>query len=106
MYGTIVNRIEELRKSKGWSKYALAQNTGISINTIYSWYNSSVTSLSNIVKICNAMDITLEQFFCIGGSFNKSDEENSLLTEWFCLSDLERKAIFSMIDVFKTLKLI
>lgn len=51
------------------------------------------------------MDITLEQFFCIGGSFNKSDEENRLLTEWFCLSELERKAIFSMIDVFKTLKL-
>ncbi len=51
------------------------------------------------------MDITLEQFFCISGSYCKSDDENRLLTEWFCLSNLERKAIFSMIDVFKTLKL-
>lgn len=100
MYGTIVNRIEDLRKTKGWSKYALAQNTGISTNTIYSWYNSSTPSLSNIEKICVAMDITLEQFFCISGSYCKSDDENRLLTEWFCLSNLERKAIFSMIDVF------
>ena len=105
MTNSIIERIEELRKAKGWSKYELAKYIGVSTNSVYGWYRmGAMPSLFNIERICEAMNITLEQFFCGVGSYNLNDEENRLLQDWFLLSDLERKAIFGIIDVFKTLK--
>lgn len=64
----IVERIEELRKKKGWSKYDLAKFSGITTNTVYGWTRKdSMPSLSNLELICETMCITLEQFFLRGG---------------------------------------
>lgn len=102
----IVARITELREKKGWSQYELAKRTGIAPNTVYSWTRTgSAPTLANIVKICEAMGIALEQFFCgIDCNHKLSEAENTILQEWFTLSELEKQAILSMIDVFKTLK--
>ena len=102
---TVVERIEELRKAKGWSKYELAKYIGVSTNSVYGWYRTgAMPSLSNVLKICEVLDISIEQFFCEVGSYSLSKEESKLLQDWFLLSDVERKAIFSIIDVFKILK--
>lgn len=105
MTNSIIERIEELRKAKGWSKYELAKYMGISTNSVYGWYRmGAMPSLYNIERICEVMNITIEQFFCGVGAYNLNDEENKILQDWFLLSDLERKAIFGIIDVFKILK--
>lgn len=105
MNNIIIERIDELCKMKGWSKYELAKFIGVSTNSVYSWYRTgAMPTLSNVIKICEVMNITIEQFFCGVGSYNLNEDENRLLQEWFLLSDLERKAIFSIIEVFKTLK--
>ena len=105
MDNIIIERIDELRKMKGWSKYELAKYIGISANSVYGWYRTgAMPTLSNVLKICEVLDITVEQFFCGVGSYNTSDEERILLQEWFLLSDIERKAIFGIIDVFKILR--
>lgn len=100
----IIARINELMSKKGWTAYALSKQTGISTNTIYDWNKGAIPSLENVLKVCDAMDITAEQFFCGVQSYKLSDEENKILQEWFVLSDLEKKAMFSMIDTFKVLK--
>lgn len=100
----IVGRITELCKKKGWSKYELAKQSGIAPNTVYAWSRGRQPSLTNIVIICESMDITLEQFFCGMKGLNLTNEENMILQEWFTLSDLEKAAIFSVIEVFKNLK--
>lgn len=105
MNNSIVKRIDELRKTKGWSKYELAKVMGISTNSVYSWYRmGAMPTLSNVERICEVMNITIEQFFCGVGSYNLNEEESKLLQDWFLLSELERKAIFGVINVFKTLK--
>lgn len=105
MNNAIVERIDELRNAKGWSKYELAKSMGISTNSVYSWYRTgAMPSMSNVIKLCEVVEITIEQFFCGIGSYSLNEEESKLLQDWFLLSELERKAIFSIIDVFKTLK--
>ncbi len=101
----IVERINELINKKGWSIYELSKQTGISTNAIYDWNKiNAVPSLSNIVKICEALEISLGQFFCGFEAYQLSEDENKILQEWFTLSDLEKDAILRMIEVFKILK--
>ena len=63
----------------------------------------AVPTLQNIIKICEAMEISLEQFFC-GGNYRYTDEENAILKEWFALSDLEKDTILNLMETFKILK--
>ena len=97
---SILNRINELRELKGWTKSELASHAGISTDSVYNWYKEeTLPSLTNIELICKAVDITIEQFFCDIDSI--PEDEKELLNNWMFLSDLEKKAVFDLIDVFK-----
>ena len=99
-----VERINELMKKKGWTPYELSNQTGISTNAIYDWNKiGAMPTLPNIIKICEAMGITLEYFFC-GGQYQYSEEENEVLDKWFALSDLEKDMIMKLMETFKVLK--
>lgn len=101
----VVERIRELTAKKGWSIYELSAQTGISINSIYEWFKSGAEpSVGNIIKICDSMELSLEQFFCGNEMYQLNDDENKILEEWFRLSDLEKSTIFNLIDTFKILK--
>lgn len=67
VYNTLMNikkRIEELRQQKGISIYELTYKAELSENTIYHWYNErSSPSLSGLIAVCKALDITIEEFF-------------------------------------------
>lgn len=100
----VTERINELIELKGWSPYELSNQTGISANAVYAWFKSgAMPTLQNIIKICDVMEISLEQFFC-GGNYKYTEEENAILKEWFTLSDLEKSAIMNLMETFKILK--
>lgn len=100
----VTERIGELMVLKGWTAYELSNQTGISTNAIYDWFKiGAVPTLQNIIKICEAMEISLEQFFC-GGDYKYTDEENEILKEWVGLSDLERSTLMNLIETFRILK--
>ncbi len=100
----VTERINELMALKGWTPYELSNQTGISTNAIYDWFKiGAMPTLQNIIKICEAMEITLEQFFC-GGNYKHTDEENAILKDWFSLSDLEKDTILNLMETFKILK--
>lgn len=101
----VVKRINELLAQKGWSDYELSKQTNISTNTIYAWNKSgAVPSLTNIIKVCEALGITLGQFFCGTANCYRSPDEKRILREWFSLSDLEKQTIKRMIETFQILK--
>lgn len=100
----VTERIGELMVLKGWTPYELSNQTGISTNAIYDWFKiGAVPTLQNIIKICEAMEISLEQFFC-GGDYKYTDEENEILKEWVGLSELERSTLMNLIETFRILK--
>lgn len=60
----ILERITELREIKGWNQNQLSKKSGIPYTTISSWIaNDTVPSIKSLKMICNALDITLSQFF-------------------------------------------
>ncbi len=100
----VVERIYELMRIKGWTAYELSNQTGISTNAIYDWYKAGATpTMHNIIKICEAMDITLEYFFC-GGAYKYSEEENRLLTKWLALSEEQKRIVMDLIYSFNKSK--
>lgn len=100
----VSERINELIQNKGWSLYELSLQTGISINAVYDWFKiGAIPSMQNIIKICETLEITLEQFFC-GGNYKYSEEENQILNAWCELSELEKKTIKNLMETFKILK--
>ena len=100
----VTERINELMTVKGWTPYELSNQTGISTNAIYDWFKiGAVPTLQNIIKICDAMEISLEYFFC-AGNYKYTEEENLILKEWFALSDLEKDTILNLMETFKIIK--
>ncbi len=97
----VVERIEELRRSKGITQKDLAKAIGISKSAVYKWGKSSVLpSLENIKNVCTVFGITVEQFFNgIGTVENKSEQE--FLDAWRMLTNLEKSAIERVIEAFK-----
>ena len=62
---TIQERIDKLRLKKGWTQTYLADQIGISRNSVYSWYgeNPSTPSTETIEAICQVFKITQAEFF-------------------------------------------
>lgn len=78
---TILKRIDTLCKEKGWSKYRLAELSGLTLSTMNAWYHNDYTpKVESLERMCNAFGITLSQFFA---------EENEIYT----LTDNQRRIV-------------
>lgn len=94
---SIPNRITELCQQKGWSYYKLAQEAGFqqaNLNSILKGKN--LPTLYTISKICDALDISLSDFF--KGSFFdntlSSTHQYQVLWEALSSSDKEKVLIY------------
>ncbi|MBQ9936358.1 MAG: helix-turn-helix transcriptional regulator [Lachnospiraceae bacterium] len=60
----VLDKIVQLRESRKWSEYQLAEKSGLTQSTISSWYRKNMLpTIPSLQKICDAFDITLSQFF-------------------------------------------
>ena len=60
----ILGRIEQERLSRGWSEYALAENSGLTQSTISTWRRRNLQpNVASLEKICSGLGISLSQFF-------------------------------------------
>ncbi|MBE5953453.1 MAG: helix-turn-helix transcriptional regulator [Lachnospiraceae bacterium] len=72
----VLDKIVQLRESRKWSEYQLAEKSGLTQSTISSWYRKNMLpTIPSLQKICDAFDITLSQFFM------KENEEIHSLTD-------------------------
>lgn len=62
---TVQQRIEELLKQRGWSKYKLAKEAGFYPATVYDWFNDKgyMPDRNSIESICLAFGITQAEFY-------------------------------------------
>ena len=76
----ILGRIEQERLSRGWSEYALAENSGLTQSTISTWRRRNLQpNVASIEKICAGFGITLSQFFQEEDSVYLTKEHKKLL---------------------------
>ena len=60
----ILGRIERERLSRGWSEYALAENSGLTQSTISTWRRRNLQpNVASLEKVCSGLGISLSQFF-------------------------------------------
>ncbi len=60
----VLVKIEALCDYCGWSLSEMARRAGLHPSTVHRWYqNDSFPSISSIVRVCEAFDISLAQFF-------------------------------------------
>ena len=60
----ILNTITAYREERKWSLYDLAVHAEMKPSTISTWYNdNAIPTIPSLVKICDAFQITLSEFF-------------------------------------------
>ncbi len=96
---TVQERILELLKKKGWTKYKLAQETGLYKTTVYDWFNDKgyTPDRKSIELVCAALNISLTEFYS-GVDESELDGEQILLLELFAkVPKSKRKVVFDLL---------
>lgn len=94
---TIYNRILELCEEYGWTMNRLAEMSGMTQSTIYSYrYRNSIPKVETLIAICDALGITLTKFFLV-----KDDDVDEL---YVVLSQLSYDSRQLLMEVAKKMK--
>lgn len=98
----LYDKVDGMRKERGWTIYELAKNAAVSPVTIYNWRDRhSLPTLALLEAICAAFRITVVDFLT-------DDEERAVLNEeqrelvrlWNGLTAPKKKVL---LDLMKTL---
>lgn len=92
----VLEKIEKLRKEKGWSINYLAMESGLTQSTINNLYaRNTEPKLSTLRAICNALGISLSEFF-------KEDEnDDELILKVKFLSKENKTALLQLLKHIK-----
>ncbi|MDD4850828.1 MAG: helix-turn-helix transcriptional regulator [Gemmiger sp.] len=98
-----VQRIEQLCAEKKYTRYRLAQVSGLPQSSISNIVNrKSLPGLSTLQKLCGAFDITLAQFFTPDGPLpDLTLEQKKILEIWGALNNEEKRLVTSFLQGLK-----
>lgn len=96
-------RIAELCQKRGYTKYRLAQLTGITQTALGNILNQkSMPTMANLERICDAFEVTIAQFFSGDGRrLNLTDEQKEILDIWDSMEEKEREIFMTFIRSMK-----
>ena len=92
----VLEKIERLRKEKGWSINYLAMESGLTqstLNNLYSW--NTEPKISTLRAICGAFGITLSDFF------KEEENEDELIRR---IKGLSKENKTALLQIVKNLK--
>lgn len=96
---TVQERILELMAKRGWTKYKLAQETGLYQTTVYDWFNDKnyTPDRKSIELICAAMNISLVEFYSGIDEGELSGEQALLLQLFERVPESKRQLVFELL---------
>lgn len=93
----VLERIEELRKEKGWSINYLAMESGLTQSTLNNLYTRKTEpKISTLRAICGAFGITLSEFFK-----EEQEKEDELIRRVKTLSQENKTALLQIVKNLK-----
>lgn len=97
-------RIKELMTQRGWSIYRLSQESGIAMSTLTNLFRrGQQPTLQTIEVVCEAMELTLPEFFAEGADPSGLTEEQArFFTLWDALTEEQQEAILELLDTMHT----
>lgn len=99
---TILEKIDEMNRARGWSTYELCKRANIAEGTLYSCKRRERNPSNDVLeKICQVYGITLYQFYHdLGGNSELTEEQKELLTLNSLLEDDEKTALKNLAKLF------
>ncbi len=95
-------RLQQLLDERGWTRYRLAKECGLSEATIANIYKrGTLPSIATLEQICAGFKITLSQFFADNETVELSPELKELFDEWMFLTAEQKDAVLNMIKTMK-----
>lgn len=96
-------RLSELSKKRGYTKYRLSQLTGMSQTALGNILSkTSIPTIPTLEKICDALGISLAQFFAGDECrLDLTDEQKEILGIWDGLESKEREILLTFIRSLK-----
>ena len=96
----IIGRIDELCSQRRITKYRLSQMTGISQSAFSKMKREQNTlSVETINRICEALEISVAQFFSESGNYpDLPGEQKQILDRWEKLDPEKRQFAFLMLE--------
>ncbi len=92
----VLEKIEQLRKEKGWSINYLAMESGLTQSTLNNLYSRNTEpKISTLRAICGAFGITLSDFF------KEEEIEDELIRKVKLLSKENRDALLQIVKNLK-----
>lgn len=89
----VLDRIEKLRKEKGWSINYLAMESGLTQSTLNNLYSRNTEpKISTLRAICGAFGITLSDFF------KEEENDDELIRKVKALSQDNKKALLQLLN--------
>ena len=92
----VLEKIEKLRKEKGWSINYLAMESGLTQSTLNNLYTRKTEpKISTLRAICRAFGITLSEFF------KEEENEDELIRRVKTLSKENKQALLQIVRNLK-----
>ena len=92
----VLDKIEELRAERNWSKNYLALESGLTQSTLNNLYSRKTEpKISTLRAICNAFGITLSEFF------KEQDSEDELIRRVKSLTPDNKTALLHLLRSVK-----
>ena len=92
----VLEKIEKLRKEKGWSINYLAMESGLTQSTLNNLYSRNTEpKISTLRAICGAFGITLSEFF------KEEESDDELIRRVKSLSENNKKALLQIVRNLK-----
>lgn len=92
----VLDRIEKLRKEKGWSINYLAMESGLTQSTLNNLYSRNAEpKISTLRAICGAFGISLSDFF------KEEENDDELIRKVKALSQDNKTALLQLLNSMK-----
>ena len=90
----IRERLDEILKKKGWTRYRLSKVSDLSESTLTNiFHRGTVPTVATLETICQTLNISLAQFFANGEVIELTPELKELIEERECLTPEKRENI-------------
>jgi transcriptional regulator with XRE-family HTH domain len=95
----ILERIKQLRDSRGWSNYRLAKEANISEGSLNNLFRlNNQPTIPTLEAICAGFDITLSQFFADSNeAVVLNAEQKEMLDMWNTLTKDQKTALLELL---------
>ncbi len=99
------NRLLQLLDERGWTKYRLSKECGLSESTLANIFKrNTLPSISTLEAICNGFGITISQFFADDNMVEMTPEMKELFDSWVSLTAEQKQAVMQMIRTLNSNK--